>query len=1012
MVDRDIKGAAPWIVWLACALGILCFFSDARALDPDRMLSQYVREQWNAETGFSGGAVHAITQTPDGYLWIGADGGLLRFDGINFRTVSSSGPVLDLIADADGDLLVRLPGEVLLRHPNGKFASINAAGGLIASYVTAMLREPDGSVLLSDLLMGLLRLRDRKLEVLVSAAVFRTPPVAISLASTSDGRVWIGTLGAGLLYVFQGQVYSVAAALVTDRKTNCLLPDMGNQLWVGTERGLLRWNGTQITPAGFPSLEHAMIMALLRDADSNVWAATDRGLFRINGQGVSFSPENAILGGGAVNTLFEDREGNLWVGGGRGLERIRNSAFVTYSREAGLPAEDNGPVFADSKNRIWSAPATGGLYVLANGRVEPVRAPGLAQDVVYSIAGGKDEIWLGRRNGGLTRLRYERGRVTAQTYTERNGLAQNSVFAVYGARDGTMWAGTLSGGASRLKDGRFITYTAASGLASNTVNSILETRDGTTWFATPNGLSSLAAGSWKTYTSKDGLPSENVNSLLEDSSGVLWIATDKGIAFYSSGKIQAPRETPAPLGEPIFDIAQGPKGSLWIATAHHVVKMNPGSLMGLTNQMDWREYKRSDGLESTEGVRRQKSVVVDALGKVWFSMSRGLSVIDPSHTTGSSAPAIAHVESVLADSSAIDVAEPVRVPPSPKRITFSYTGLNLAAPERVRFRYRLDGFDPSWSEPTASREAVYTNLSPGHYRFRLIACNGDGVWSEPGDVLAFSILSAWYQTFWFLLLCVVAFLLLSSSIYQLRLKRVSAQFNMTLEARVSERTRIARDLHDTLLQTFSASLLRLQSVSRMLPGRPEEAKKRVESAIEQASNAIAEGRDAVHQLRGGGPATVDLAQSINSFVSELAGSCSGDNPPEFHVQVEGTPRNLNPLVHDEAYRIAAEALRNAIQHAGPRHIEVEIRYDEQQLRLRIRDDGKGIDPDVLEQGQLPGHWGLRGMRERAKLLGGNFEVWSRSEAGSGTEVELIVPAASAYLRPASRWSVFWPGWRS
>jgi signal transduction histidine kinase len=775
-----------------------------------------------------------------------------------------------------------------------------------------------------------------------------------------------------------------------------MLPDIDNQMWIGTDRGLLRWNGTEIVPAGLPPpLDHVQILALLRDRDSNVWAATERGLLRINAKGVSLSSESEVRGGGPLNTLFEDREGNLWVAGARGLERIRDSAFVTYSREDGLPSEANGAIFADAEKRIWSAPADGGLYVLENGRVERIRAAGLAQDVVYSITGRKGEIWLGRQHGGLTRLKYESGAITSQTYTKDNGLAQNSVYAVHLGRDGTVWAGTLSGGVSKFKDGRFITYTVASGLPSNTVNSILETRDGTTWVATPNGLSSFSAGSWSTYTSRDGLPSDHVNALLEDSGGVIWIATDTGIAFRDSGRIQIPREAPASLTEPIFDIEEDRNGSLWVATAHHVVKVNRDSPMGLPNEMNWHEYSRSDGLESTEGVKRQKSVVIDALGRIWFSMSRGLSVIDPSHVTGNSAPAIAHVESVMADGNLIDIAGPVRVPALPRRITFTYTGLSLAAPERVRFRYRLDGFDRSWSEPTASREAVYTNLGPGAHRFRVMACNNSGVWNEAGTILDFTILQAYYQTAWFRASCAAVFLLLMWAIYRFRVHQLQRQFAMALEARVSERARIARELHDTLLQSIHGLLFRFQAARNMLPRRPQEAMQALDGVIVRAEQAIAEGRSAIQNLRSAPATPRVLATVLTSTAKDLAAEVG--NPPSFQVIVEGERLPLSEVFQREVFVITRELLQNAFQHSQARHIEAEIRYAESELRVRIRDDGKGIDPKVLEEGGRRGHWGLQGVRERAREIGAQLDIWS--EAGAGTEIELTVPANIAYEKP-------------
>jgi signal transduction histidine kinase len=336
-------------------------------------------------------------------------------------------------------------------------------------------------------------------------------------------------------------------------------------------------------------------------------------------------------------------------------------------------------------------------------------------------------------------------------------------------------------------------------------------------------------------------------------------------------------------------------------------------------------------------------------------------------------------------------------------VELNFDAIEISSPEKIRLQYRLDGVDSEWLDASAPARAIYSNIPPGKHAFHIRACNRSGIWDRTGTAYYVTQQPYFYQTRMFLVATVAFGLLLIAGGYQLRLRQVVARLNLRLEERVAERTRIARELHDTLLQTFSASLLRFQSVLKMLPARPEEAKQRVENAIEQASAAIAEGRDAVQQLRVGGPSSTDLAQSIKTFLSEPPIGYAYENLPEFRIHVEGTPRDLSPMVRDEAYRIAAEALRNAIRYAGARQIEVEIRYDETQFQQRIRDDGKGIDPDVLEHGHIPGHWGLHGMRERAKLLGGNLELWSK--INSGTEVELTVPAANAYPKPASRWSV-------
>jgi signal transduction histidine kinase len=385
-------------------------------------------------------------------------------------------------------------------------------------------------------------------------------------------------------------------------------------------------------------------------------------------------------------------------------------------------------------------------------------------------------------------------------------------------------------------------------------------------------------------------------------------------------------------------------------------------------------------------------------GKLWFLPLDGVSVIDPQHLPFNRLLPPVHIEQITADRKTYEASSNLRLPPLVRDVWIDYTALSFVAPEKIRFRYKLEGQDRDWKEVVNDREAQYSNLAPGNYRFRVTACNNSGVWNEAGAFLDFSVAPAYYQTTWFRGLCAAAFALLLWLLYQLRLKQLARQFNMGLEAQVRERTRIARELHDTLLQSFHGLLIRFQSASNLLPERPAEAKQRFESAIDQAAQAITEGRDAVQGLRSSMVETNNLARAISALGEELVADESSDNSPIFHVHVEGAPRNLDPLLRDEVYRIAAEALRNAFRHACAKRVEVEIRFDERQLRLRVRDDGKGIDPNVLKEGGRAGHWGLSGMRERAKLIGGNLELWS--ELDSGMEVELSIPASSAYRTSA------------
>ena len=759
--------------WTFIGLVLAGFVTNARALDPNRLFSQYVREQWTSKTGFPGGAVNAISQTADGYLWIGTDRGLLRFDGFDFNPVSftsittgSNVPILQLLTDSGGKLWIRPQGADLVRQKDGKFESVRYGPHAI----TALSKDNHNGVLVSDIEQGTFHFVADSVQKLGPA-----PPPVISLAETADAKIWLGTLGNGLFFISGGRTFQVNTGL-PNRKINCLLATEGDELWVGTDSGLYRGNGKEFRRVELPSfLGNVQVLSLLRDRDSNIWVGTMRGLLRINGKGISFFEEDKLRGDGGITALFEDREGNLWIGGARGLSRIRDSAFVTYPSVSDRRFEHNGPVYVDPEGRTWFAPGQGGLYVLQNGRVQPVTSIP-SNELVYSINGRADVVWVGLQRGGLTRLQFHNGAIDSQGYTEANGLAQNSVYAVYESRDGSAWAGTLNRGVSKFKDGRFTTYTTTNGLASNTVSSILETRDGAMWFGTPNGLSSFSNGQWRTYTKVEGLPSPEVNCLFEDSSGTLWSGTSAGLAFFAANRFQVPHESPDVLREQILGMGEDKSEKFWIATSHHVFRVARDKLLSdVVKAIDVREYDQADGLHSTEGVKRSRSVVSDSAGRIWFSLRSGLSVVNPSQITNDSVPALPHIEAITADNNTANLASVVQIPPSPRRITFEYTGLSLAAPARVRFRYFLEGFDSSWSKPVAARDAVYTNLGPGKYRFRLVASNGEGLWNGPETAIVLNVAPAYYQTNWFRLSLVAVFIALLWALHRGRVQQLEVQ---------------------------------------------------------------------------------------------------------------------------------------------------------------------------------------------------------------------------------------------
>lgn len=997
---RRIRLLAAWI------LAVLTI-QTGHAIDPHRTISQYVRQRFGAESGLPKGAIYSINQTADGYLWIGAESGLYRFDGLRFVAMPSRNlkspalsHVLGLTVDGSGDLWARLRRPTLLRYRGNVFEDATGSEGIIAATASAMARAHDGSLLLWAL-QGEGRamvLRGGKIETVAEPSGFSRSPV-LALAQTPDGDVWVGTRDAGLFRLRGRKTIAVTKDL-PDLKVNAIVTAGKNELWVGTDAGVVRWDGEKLSKAGVPkSLEGVQALSLAVDRDRNLWVGTNsRGLIRVNESGEASLAEREGELNYAVTAIFADREGTIWTGGGGGLESLRDSTFVTYSLPEGVPSDGSNPLFAGADGRLWFGAIEGGLWWVKDSQRGRIDREGLGRDLIYSISGGDGELWVGRQKGGLTVLKGEGNSMSSRTYTKAHGLAQDSVYAVHRGRDGSVWAGTLSGGVSKLSNGRFTNYTITDGLISNTVTSILETSKGTVWIASPIGLSALSNGRWQTYAAGD------VNCLFEDKAGVLWIGSAAGLSFRAGDRIQMPVGAPASLREPVLGLAEDNQGSLWVATASRVLRVNRDALLrGALKEGDLREYGLADGLRGTEGAKRHRSVVGDPAGRIWFSLNRGISVVDPERTRNNTAPAIAQVQSITADGSQVSIQSSIQIGGGHRRIAFTFAGLCLSVPDRVRFRYRLDNFDRDWSEPTTAREAVYTNLGPGNYRFRVIASNPDGLWSNAEAVASVRVKPLYWQTWWFLASVLLVVGLIIMAIYRYRVHQLTQQMNVRFEERLAERTRIAQELHDTLLQGFLSASMQVHVAADQL-NNDSHAKPVLARALLLMRQVIEEGRNAVRGLRTSSSTSLDLERAFSVIQQELGLAGNGREEASFRVIVEGTPRPLQPLLRDEVYRIGREALINAFRHSQAKNVEMEIQYSARELRVVVRDDGRGIDSKILAVGR-DGHWGLSGMSERASRIQSQFAI--RSSATAGTEIELAVPSRVAFQdhgKPRWRWN--------
>ena len=995
------------------------------ALDPSLDISQYSHTSWTARDGFSVGAIFAIAQTPDGYLWLGTENGLFRFDGV--RTVPWQPPAGQHLTSAPYSLIVTRDGTLWI----GTFTGLASWNGnklteypeVGPAFVTSLLEDREGTVWAgimggtSDTPGGrLCAIRSGRSECYLQGGAFgifvwslyedgsgelwaaaasglwrwkpgppqRYPMPAMridDLGKTDDGRVLVAIHEAGLKHIVGDRVVTFpirsavnpnAALPDRDVNSNKLLRDRDGGLWIGThERGLIHVHqGRTEVFTKADGLSGDISCSLFEDREGNIWVGTSSGLDRFRDLPVTTISLKQGLSDVDSNSVLAATDGSIWVATHHGLARWKDGKATIFRKANGLPDDSIQSLFQDDRGRIWVSTVHGLVY-LKDGRFAAVN--GVPSPEVFSITGDKsDNLWLSG-NKGLSHMR--NGRLVEHFPWSAMGRHQQAK-AVISDKGGVWLAFWTGGGVLYFKDGQVrASYTAADGLGRGPVGGLRLDRDGALWAAIQEkgGLSRMKDGHVATLTTRNGLPCDTIHWSIEDDDRSLWLYTACGLVRITRSELDA-----------------------WIADPTH--------------RIETTVWDADDGVRvaAVAPASFGPPVAKSTDGRLWFHSGEGIEVVDPRHVAFNKLPPPVHIEQIVADNKTYwqnllgGPVPKLRLPPRIRDLEFDYVGLSLVAPEKMQFRVKLEGQDKDWRVPVNSRHAHYTNLAPGPYRFRVIASNNSGVWNEQGDTLEFSVDPAYYQTNWFRVLCALAFLALLWTAYQYRVQRLRHDFEMTLDARVGERTRIARELHDTLLQHFQGLLPRFQAAIYKLPEGAVEARKTLEAAVDQASQAITEGRDAVQGLRLTTVEKNDLAMAIRTIGEELA--TANHSAPKFEVVAEGSPRNLHPILRDEVYCIAAEALRNAFRHAQARQIEVEIGYGEKEFTLHVRDDGRGIDGEVLSGQGREGHFGLNGMQERAKLAGGKLAIWS--ELASGTEVELSIPAARAYTRSPRRSWIF------
>jgi signal transduction histidine kinase/ligand-binding sensor domain-containing protein len=944
--------------------------------------------------------VNAILQDHDGYLWIGTFGGLARFDGERFTVFDSantpglgSDEIFSLYEGRSGALWIGTVDGGLIRLQDGVATTYSERDGLPNRWVTSIRGDVEGTIWINTAAGGVAHFAGNKLE---AYPTHRGKAVREFFLQARDRSMWFRSGQDVLRFAADGSISTLHSA----KPSVFLVHEAGDgSVWIAfrDQYRLVRYYQGVFTDVPLPKVKRHELtrnlllysFAMTEDADGELLVRTPAGLSRVvNGR---LSPPEALplpTSGGEllkVRSLLADREGDVWVGTvGMGLIRLRLAPLTAYGKDEGLSDANFSSVFQDRQGRIWLG---GDLLYWFDGRRFHL-VPGIGD--VLAIAQTRDgDMWFGGY-GGLHRFRSG-----VLTHFEVNAPAVKVIFQ---DREGTLWIGALSedrpGGLYRFREGKLEQVPGVSD-----VRTITEDRNGGLWLGGLAGLRYMRGSDVLTYDRRQGLSSNSVYDIHQDSTGILWVATyGGGLNRFKDGRLKPITVNDGLPDNLLLGMLEDGAGNLWFISNQSVFRL---SLKELNDFADGKisfispvSYGVAEGMRSTESNGGSPGGWKASDGRIWFPTLRGVVAIDP--TAGNHLPPPVMIEEAWANKLALARNGRTAVPPGNNTFDFRFTALSFSAPEKLHFKYRLEPFDKNWVNAGTRRNAHYTNMNPGEYSFNVAAVNNYGIWSEQEATVHFSLQPYFYQTNWFRALLAIFLLALLWIAYHWRLRQLHHQLEVAMEARVAERTSVARDLHDTLLQSFHGLLFRFETVSQLLPEFPAEAKKQLDVTIDRAAKAITEGRDAVQGLRESTVQNNDLALAINTLGEELVSDPANQGSPAFRVTVEGEARKLHPILRDDIFRIAAEALRNAFRHAQARQVEVEIRYDDEQFRLRVRDDGKGIDPAVLSGRPPEGHFGLHGMRERVTLVGGKLTVWS--EVGAGTEMELRIPAGVAYTR--------------
>lgn len=933
------------------------------------------------------GYPRAITQTSDGFLWIATESALVRFDGERFTkwTPPPSSRIAQasfatIAASGDGSLwigstvgLSRLRGNSFTEFEelSGQFVVTLAVAS--EGTVWAGTNGGRGNASLCSVALNTVRCHGQ---------IGEFGRFILSLAEDGNGRIWVGASNG--LWQIDAETQRVLRHDPVSDEIHSIAKD-GDHMLVAASRALL-----QATPKGLRAAQgfrgdRIRPTTMLQDREGGLWVGTqDTGLLRIRNGLIERLDRTTGLSGNFVVSLFEDREGSVWIGTLNGLDRFRDVVAVRVSSTDGLPddtvvsvlrarsggiwigtlrglhrwregrVEDPrvlrlpesasvGSLYEDRLGQLWVS-TTAGLYLLERGAGPTAKIIEWTTHVHSMTEDVAGTLWLADQQRGLIAISGGRLRETIP-WSQLGGV---EALAIAGDPRGGVWLGLSTGGLARVEYGRITARLGvAEGVAPGRVNSLHVSRDGTLWVSAQGGLTRVSRERVETLVPGHGLPCGGVLWVVESRHDALWLSTTCGLITFSRSNFPTLSSSSADPPIRLFDASDG---------------VLPYSELG--------------------GYGPKATVAND--GAVWFATYDGVSFIDEDLVPPARRAPKAMIEQVTADLADYSPGEPLRFGHAVRDLRIAYTGISINAPETVVFRYRLDGRDSDWVDAGHRREAYYTDLAPGEYVFRVVSGVNYGPWSAVSGTLSFTVPRPFYRRTSVAVSLTAVCLLLLYGAYVYRVRRLAKSYQNLLEARLAERSLVAQDLHDTLLQGFISCSMHLRLMVKEIADPAMRAK--LDALATRIGAVVEDGRQAIGGLKHN---TVD---DVSQALAREAAALRGPNKIDVRLTVLGTPVPLLPLVRDAVYRVGREALANAYLHAGPTRVEIEVAYGPSEFRLLVRDNGRGFR--TLEAPS--DHWGLRGMHECAEAIGAALEV--RSRPSHGTEVVLVVPNARAWKR--------------